>query len=108
MSACRERSFRLCRGTSCRYGGRGRVVPLDPALEPVRLFVERSFRAFPHSRVGSRWAGATWGRRVLNRFGESWPEMRRKPGTDTNFRRSLPEIGRSEEHTSELQSPCNL
>src|ERR1035437_5600733 len=31
--------------------------------------------------------------RVLNRFGESWPEMRRKPGTDTNFRRSLPEIG---------------
>ena len=31
--------------------------------------------------------------RVLNRFGESWPEMRRKPGTDTNFRRSLPEFG---------------
>jgi hypothetical protein len=30
---------------------------------------------------------------VLNRFGESWPEMRRKPGTDTNFRRSLPEFG---------------
>ena len=24
-------------------------------------------------------------RGVLNRFGESWPEMRRKPGTDTKF-----------------------
>src|ERR1019366_7219480 len=34
--------------------------------------------------------GQIW---VLNRFGESWPEMRRKPGTDTNFRRSLPEFG---------------
>src|ERR1017187_2051678 len=33
------------------------------------------------------------GLRVLNRFGESWPEMRRKPGTDTNFRRSLPKFG---------------
>src|ERR1019366_4040833 len=31
--------------------------------------------------------------RVLNRFGESWPGMRRKPGTDTNFRRILPEFG---------------
>src|ERR1022692_2857006 len=31
--------------------------------------------------------------RVLDRFGESWPEMLRKPGTDTNFRRSLPEFG---------------
>src|ERR1035441_2670194 len=30
---------------------------------------------------------------VLTRFGASWPEMRRKPGTDTNFRRSLPEFG---------------
>src|ERR1035441_4405470 len=52
MSARRERSFRLCRGSSCRYGGRGRVVPLGPALEPVRLFGERSFRAFPHFRAG--------------------------------------------------------
>src|ERR1035441_8836182 len=30
---------------------------------------------------------------VLNRFGARSPEMRRKPGTDTNFRRSLPEFG---------------
>src|ERR1035438_4257348 len=42
-------------------------------------------------RVSTSW-GSTLDR-VLNRFGESWPEMRRKPGTDTNFRRSLPEFG---------------
>jgi hypothetical protein len=29
---------------------------------------------------------------VLNRFGEGWPGIRRKPETDMNFRRSLPEI----------------
>ena len=28
------------------------------------------------------WGSQSW---VLNRFGESWPEMRRKPGTDTKF-----------------------
>src|ERR1019366_588204 len=42
-------------------------------------------------RVSTSW-GSTLDR-VLNRFGESWPEMRRKPGTDTNFRRGLPETG---------------
>src|ERR1017187_8135754 len=42
-------------------------------------------------RVSTSW-GSTLDR-VLNRFGESWPEMRREPGTDTNFRRSLPEFG---------------
>jgi hypothetical protein len=31
--------------------------------------------------------------RVLNRFWERWAAIRRKPGTDTDFRRSLPEIG---------------
>src|ERR1035437_339182 len=30
--------------------------------------------------------------RVLNRFGEGEPGICRKPGTDMNFRRSLPEI----------------
>src|ERR1039457_4292405 len=37
--------------------------------------------------------GGSRGPRGLYRFGKSWPEMRRKPGTDTNFRRSLPEFG---------------
>ena len=44
------------------------------------------FRRFP---PGSSRRAA----RMFNRFGASWPEMRRKPGTDTNFRRSLPEFG---------------
>src|ERR1035437_2018928 len=36
--------------------------------------------------------GAAWGGAVLNRFGEGDPGICRKPGTDMNFRRSLPEI----------------
>src|ERR1035437_4545359 len=33
-----------------------------------------------------------WGGQVLNGFGEGEPGIRRNPGTDMNFRRSLPEI----------------
>jgi hypothetical protein len=42
------------------------------------------FIAIAEARIVACGTNAVW---------ESWPEMRRKPGTDTNFRRSLPEFG---------------
>src|ERR1039457_7591634 len=78
-------------------GGDGRG---DVALSCGSVFggdgvcVVRHRVAPPLLQYMSSVAGLTaCGLRVLNRFGESWPEMRRKPGTDTNFRRSLPKFG---------------
>src|ERR1019366_9516113 len=60
------------------------IFTSDPSIMPAIEALRKRVDKFPN-------CGGY--RRVLNRFGESWPEMRRKPGTDTNFRRSLPEFG---------------